>query len=143
MNAWQEVNPKGNVPALKLADGNLLNEGAATLQWIADQAPDSGLAPANGTTERYLLINSLNFLASELHVSFGPLFYAKTEEEKPPLRERVRRRPCGRICCANAIHSCGRINPDLPHDSCLGITRGGYPTAAIVAGRAWRDSNHL
>ena len=67
----------------------LLNEGAATLQWIADQAPESGLAPAHGTSERYLLINSLNFLASELHTSFGPLFYAKTEEEKPALRERV------------------------------------------------------
>jgi len=57
-----------------LADGTLLNEGAAALQWIADQAPESGLAPANGTSARYLLQAKLNYLASEVHASFGPLF---------------------------------------------------------------------
>lgn len=78
-----DINPKGNVPALKLEDGTLLNEGAATLQYIADQAPASGLAPAAGTSARYLLINALNFLASEVHVAgFGPLFRAKTPEAK-------------------------------------------------------------
>jgi glutathione S-transferase len=78
-----KINPKGNVPCLVLADGTVLNEGAATLQWIADQAPASGLAPAWGTTQRYALINSLNYLASELHASYGPLFNpAITEEAK-------------------------------------------------------------
>jgi len=57
-----------------LADGTLLNEGAAVLQWIADQAPASGLAPANGTSARYLLQAKLNYLASEVHASIGPLF---------------------------------------------------------------------
>jgi len=46
-------------------DGTLLNEGAATLQWIADQAPESGLAPHNGTSARYLLQSKLNYIASE------------------------------------------------------------------------------
>jgi glutathione S-transferase len=75
------VNPKGNVPTLTLADGTLLNEGAATLQWIADQAPESGLAPAYGTSGRYTLINSLNYLASEVHACFGPLFNPAITEE--------------------------------------------------------------
>lgn len=75
------MNPKGNVPALVLADGTLLNEGAATLQWIADQAPASGLAPPHGSSARYLLINALNYLASELHASYGPLFNPAITEE--------------------------------------------------------------
>lgn len=69
------INPKGNVPALVLADGTLLNEGAAVLQYIADQAPEgSGLAAPYKTSARYLLQNVLNYLASELHASYGPLF---------------------------------------------------------------------
>jgi glutathione S-transferase len=53
---FYKINPKGNVPALVLEDGTLLNEGAATLQWIADHAVEgSNLAPANGTTGRYVL----------------------------------------------------------------------------------------
>lgn len=75
---FYEINPKGNVPTLvvKDADGKvtlLLNEGAAVLQWIADASP-SPVAPANGTPERYLLQNKLNWTASELHSSYGPLF---------------------------------------------------------------------
>lgn len=68
------INPKGNVPALVLPGGVLLNEGAATLQYIADQAPESNLAPKFGTVERYQLIGLLNYIASEVHASFGPLF---------------------------------------------------------------------
>jgi len=71
---YYKINPKGNVPALVLADGTLLNEGAAILQWIADQNPKSGLAPANGTTGRYVVQNHLNYIASEVHASCGPLF---------------------------------------------------------------------
>jgi glutathione S-transferase len=68
------INPKGNVPTLVLPNGVVLNEGAATLQWIADQNPESKLAPAWGTVERYQLINLLNYVSSEVHASFGPLF---------------------------------------------------------------------
>jgi glutathione S-transferase len=60
----------------------LLNEGAATLQWIADNAPGSDLAPTNGTSGRYVLINTLNYLASELHATYGPLFGPGTDEFK-------------------------------------------------------------
>lgn len=74
---YYKLNPKGNVPALVLPGGVLLNEGSAVLQWIADQAPQSGLAPANGTVERYQLQNHLNYIASEVHASCGPLFNPK------------------------------------------------------------------
>jgi len=80
---FYKVNPKGNVPTLVLEDKTLLNEGAATLQWIADHsAAGSDLAPANGTTARYVLINTLNYLASELHATFGPLFGPGSDEFK-------------------------------------------------------------
>eukprot|EP00271_Cylindrocystis_brebissonii_P014263 TRINITY_DN35568_c0_g1_i1.p1 TRINITY_DN35568_c0_g1~~TRINITY_DN35568_c0_g1_i1.p1 ORF type:complete len:272 (-),score=34.98 TRINITY_DN35568_c0_g1_i1:565-1380(-) len=68
------INVKGNVPALVLEDKTLLNEGAAVLQWIADQSPEAALAPPNGTPSRYLLQAKLNYVASELHASCGPLF---------------------------------------------------------------------
>jgi glutathione S-transferase len=61
------VAPKGQVPALRLDDGEVLTEGPAVLQWIADQAPASGLAPAAGTMARYRLQEWLNFLSTELH----------------------------------------------------------------------------
>ncbi len=68
------INPKGYVPALELKDGTVLTEGPAILQFIADLAPDRVLAPANGTLERYRLIEWLNFISAELHKNFGPLF---------------------------------------------------------------------
>jgi glutathione S-transferase len=77
---WQ-VNGKGYVPALKLDDGQVLTEGPAIVQYLADQKPDSGLAPKNGTTERYRLQEWLNFLTAEIHKSFSPLFRPTTPEE--------------------------------------------------------------
>jgi glutathione S-transferase len=68
------VNPKGYVPALELDDGQVLTEGPAIVQYIADQRPQSGLAPAAGTMERYRLAEWLNFITSEIHKSFSPLF---------------------------------------------------------------------
>lgn len=68
------INAKGQVPVLQLDDGSTLTEGPAIVQYIADQAPDSKLAPAWGTAARYQLIEWLNFITSELHKSFGPLF---------------------------------------------------------------------
>lgn len=67
------INPKGNVPTLVLDDGTVLNENAAILQYIADQAPGV-IAPANGTLERAVLQNVLSYLSSEVHANFGPLF---------------------------------------------------------------------
>src|SRR5947199_3579653 len=52
---YLQVNPKGQVPALRLDDGDMLTEGPAIVQYLADQAPASGLAPAAGSKERYHL----------------------------------------------------------------------------------------
>ena len=69
---WQ-VNAKGYVPALRLDNGQLLTEGPAIVQYLADQKPESGLAPAAGTMDRYRVQEWLNFITSEIHKSFSPL----------------------------------------------------------------------
>jgi glutathione S-transferase len=74
------INPKGNVPLLELDNGMRLSEGPAIVQYIADLAPASKLAPAAGTMERYRLMEWLNFITSELHKGFAPLFNPKTPD---------------------------------------------------------------
>ena len=70
-----EIAANGYVPALRLDDGTVLNEGASVLQYLADRKPDAGLAPAWGTLERYQLIDTLNYLATEVHKRvFLPIF---------------------------------------------------------------------
>jgi glutathione S-transferase len=65
----------GYVPALRLDDGEILNEGSSVLQYLADRRPESGLAPAWGTIARYRLIDTLNYLATEVHKKlFQPIF---------------------------------------------------------------------
>jgi glutathione S-transferase len=68
------VNSKGSVPALRLDDGQVLTEGPAILQYLADQKPESRLVPKAGTLERYRVLEWLNFITSEIHKSFSPLF---------------------------------------------------------------------
>jgi glutathione S-transferase len=68
------INSKGAVPALQLDDGRVLTEGPAVVQWIADQKLELGLAPPLGSFERYQLMELLNFISSELHKGFSPLF---------------------------------------------------------------------
>lgn len=75
------VNPKGSVPALEIDGGKVLTEGPAIVQYIADQAPQKKLAPANGTWERAKLQEMLNFITSELHKGYSPLFNPATPEE--------------------------------------------------------------
>ncbi|HHB1425440.1 glutathione transferase GstA [Serratia odorifera] len=75
------INPKGQVPALLLDDGSLLTEGVAIVQYLADRVPDRNLIPAAGTLSRYHAIEWLNFVATELHKGFSPLFNPKTPEE--------------------------------------------------------------
>jgi len=77
---WQ-VNGKGYVPALKMDDGQVLTEGPAIVQYLADKKPESGLAPKNGTPERYRLQEWLNFITAEIHKGFSPLFRPNTPEE--------------------------------------------------------------
>ena len=79
------VNPKGYVPLLELDDGQRLSEGPVIVQYIADQAPASKLAPAAGTMERYRLMEWLNFITTELHKGFSPLFNPAMPEEAKAL----------------------------------------------------------
>ncbi len=71
---YYTINPLGYVPLLELDDGTRLAEGPAIVQYIADQAPDKHLAPANGTLARYQLQSLLTFIGTELHKNFSPLF---------------------------------------------------------------------
>jgi glutathione S-transferase len=76
-----EINPKGYVPALQLDDGQVLTENVAVLQYIADRKPESKLAPAAGTMERYRLQEWLSYINSEVHKSYTPLFSAEVSED--------------------------------------------------------------
>ena len=77
--SFYDIHAKGYVPLLELADGNRISEVAVILQYIADRKPGS-LAPAFGTLERYRVMEWLNFIATELHKQFGPLWYPTTPE---------------------------------------------------------------
>jgi glutathione S-transferase len=78
---YNEVNPKGYVPALALDNGEVLTENVAVLQYIADRNPASKLAPPAGTMERYRLVEWLAFISSEIHKNFSPLFREDAPEE--------------------------------------------------------------
>ena len=71
---YRTINPNGYVPLLILDDGNQLSEGPAIVQYLADQTPEKKLAPEAGTFERYKLQQWLNFISTEIHKSFSPLF---------------------------------------------------------------------
>ena len=84
------INPKGQVPALMLDNGELLTEGPVIVQAIADKAPARNLAPAVGSPERYRLQEWLNFITTELHKNFSPLFQpAIPDEVKNFFRDRI------------------------------------------------------
>lgn len=78
---FMAVNPKGLVPTLRLDSGEILTEGPAIVQYIADLRPESGLAPAAGTMARVRLQEALNFISTELHKGFGPLFNKQCPDE--------------------------------------------------------------
>ncbi|MEO5830461.1 MAG: glutathione transferase GstA [Rhodanobacter sp.] len=88
-----QINPKGYVPTLQLDDGEVLTEGQAIVQYLADRNPESALAPANGTLPRYHLQELLSYISSELHKTYSPLFNPATpaevrQERKDYLRKR-------------------------------------------------------
>ena len=84
------INPKGYIPALQLDNGQMLAEGVAIVQYIADQKPESGLAPKAGTMERYRLQEWLTFFSSELHKQFSPLFNAAIPDDvKKIFRDKI------------------------------------------------------
>ena len=78
---YLEINPKGQVPLLELDDGQLISEGPAIVQYVADQNPGAGLIPAAGTMDRYHLQGWLTHIGTELHKTFGPCFRPTTPEE--------------------------------------------------------------
>ncbi len=87
---YLKVNPKGQVPALALDSGELITEGPVIVQIIADQATSKNLAPAHGSSERYKLLEWLNFITAELHKNFGPMFSpVLADEAKAFFKDRV------------------------------------------------------
>jgi glutathione S-transferase len=79
------INPKGQVPTLVLDDGDVVTEGPVIAQILADLAPASNLAPGNGTKARYKLQEWLNFITSEIHKGYSPLFAPTTPEDYKPV----------------------------------------------------------
>jgi glutathione S-transferase len=87
---YKQVNGKGYVPAVELADGSVLTECPVILQYLADQKPDAGLAPKPGDPARYKLQEALNFVTTELHKGMGNFFNpAMTEEWRKAVSDRL------------------------------------------------------
>lgn len=78
---YLEINAKGQVPALLLDDGSLLTEGVAIVQFLADKVPDRQLLAPAGSMTRYHTLEWLNYIATELHKGFSPLFNPATPDE--------------------------------------------------------------
>jgi len=91
---YRAIQPKGYVPLLELDNGERLSEGPAIVQYLADLAPAARLAPPSGTFERYRLQEWLNFITSEIHKQFSPLFDATMPEEA---KEKFRNKLAGRF----------------------------------------------
>ncbi len=79
------INPKGQVPALRLPEGTLLTEGPSILQYLADTHPEAGLLPPVATVERYEVLAWLNYVGTELHKSFSPLMRPDTPDDFKPI----------------------------------------------------------
>jgi glutathione S-transferase len=82
---YLDVNPKGQVPALRFDDGEVLTENVAILAWAADQAPS--LAPS-GERGRYRLLEMLSFIASEIHKRF-PIYMSLPEDAGRPITDDI------------------------------------------------------
>lgn len=74
---YLRINPIGGVPVLQMPNNEYLTEVQVILQYLADQKPESGLAPAPGSPERYRLQQWLSLISTELHKSFYPIFFAR------------------------------------------------------------------
>jgi len=90
---YLQINPKGYVPALEMQDGEVLTEGPAIVQYIADSADATAILPKAGTKERYRVMEWLNFITSELHKSYSPLFNKQVPEAyKTMVKEKLAQR---------------------------------------------------
>lgn len=86
------VTSKGYVPALELDDGRVITEGPAIVQYLADLKPEKNLAEKPGTFERAKVQEWLNYISTELHKGFGPIFHPSSEEAKEEAKTALRRR---------------------------------------------------
>lgn len=91
---YRRINPKGCVPLLELDDGQHLSEGAAILQYLADLRPQAQLIPAAGTLARYRVQEMLNFIATEIHQAYLPLFRGEGDADA---RDRIWRHLFARL----------------------------------------------
>ncbi len=73
---YRKINPNGSVPALRMESGEILTEGVVIMQHLADLKPEANLMPKAGTTDRYRCLEWLNFIATDLHKNYSPLFFA-------------------------------------------------------------------
>lgn len=89
---YRAINPLGYVPALQLDDGTVLTEGPAIIQYVADLVPDKALAPAAGSMARYRLAETLNFLSTEVHKTWSPLFRDVGDDQRTMIVDRLRGR---------------------------------------------------
>lgn len=109
---YRQINPKGYVPALRLDDGELLTEGPAIVQYLADTAGRTDLAPPAGTLARARLQEYLTFIGTEIHKSFSPLFQKDASDE---MKKAATARITGRLDLAETFFADGR--PYLMGDS--------------------------
>ena len=84
-----KINPKGYVPCLQADNGEILTEAAIIMQYLADQKAGSTFLASAGTWPRYHTLEMLNFISSEIHKGFGPLFYKDPEEVQKHAREKI------------------------------------------------------
>lgn len=90
---FNAINRKGYVPALELDNGTILTEGPAIVQYIADHAPEKQLTPARGSAEHYQMLEWLNFIGTEIHKNYSPLFNtAASDDAKAGARAMLARR---------------------------------------------------
>lgn len=74
---YKKINMKGSVPALKMENGEILTEGAIISQYLADLKNDGTILPKFGTNERFRALEWMNYIATEVHKNFSPLFFAE------------------------------------------------------------------
>ena len=106
---YLDINPKGQVPALLLDDNTLLTEGVVIMQYVADSNADKELMAPIGSIARYKILESLNYIATELHKGFAPLFRPETPEEyKSVIRAALEKKLIGvNNTLANSEWFCG------------------------------------
>lgn len=89
---FKNVNPKGYVPTIELENGEILTEVAVILQYLSDHHPEKKLMPAVGTMERYRCLEWMNYISTEIHKGFSPLFSSYPSEVKQDAASRLKER---------------------------------------------------